>query len=119
MTISHKRVGILMLSAAAMLWGQSETGKPLAFDVVSVKPHAMAPGTMMFRFSNGGPMKVRGNTFNPGIVTLTDLLMDAYGVKNYQIAGLPDWGKSPGGDHFDVMGKSEQTPTSDQLQEML
>jgi uncharacterized protein (TIGR03435 family) len=110
---------LLWLAAMAVLHAQPETAAPLAFDVVSVKPHAMRPGTMMFRFSDGGPLHVTGNTFNPPASTLSELLIDAYDVKAYQISGLPAWAQSPNGDHFDVQAKSERVPTPDELRQML
>jgi uncharacterized protein (TIGR03435 family) len=31
--------------------------------------------------------------------------MQAYGVSDYQIAGLPDWAKSPRGERYDMDAK--------------
>jgi uncharacterized protein (TIGR03435 family) len=100
------------------LWAQTET-PPAAFDVVSIKPHQMAPGTFLFRFSEGGAMKPRGNTYQRPIMTVVDLIMDAYDVKAFQVSGLPPWALSPAGDHFDIMAKSEKEPTPEQLRQMV
>src|SRR6185312_1590932 len=58
-----------------------------SFEVASVKPHPI-----------GG---ITGNWFREVMVNLSELIIDAYKVKNFQIIGLPSWG-SAGTERFDV-----------------
>ena len=94
------------------------------FEIVSIKRHELPAGQFVFRFATapgGGVLETKGNRFTENVATLQDLLTDAYGVKDYQIFGLADWGKSPMGEHFDIDARveGEATPTSDQLRLML
>jgi len=104
---------------------QSSTNKPpLAFEVASIKQHVMRSGAMVFRMNGSGSttqsLRATGNRFEEKIATLSDLIVDAYGVKNYQISGLPTWAM-PGAALYDVIAESpgEAAPTSDQLRQML
>ena len=47
--------------------------------------------------------------------------MDAYGVEDYEISGLPGWALAPRGEHFDIEAKArgDEAPTSEQLRLML
>jgi uncharacterized protein (TIGR03435 family) len=55
------------------------------------------------------------------MVTLTDLLIDAYDVKDYQISGAPDWAARGGAEYYDIAAKAEgeETPPTDQIRRML
>ena len=103
-------VCVLALSAIAQT--------PPTFDVVSIKPHPLPPGQFFFRMP-GGEFRATGPTFSARTTTLEYLIMDAYNVKDYQIAGLPGWGKGANADHFDFDAKCETTPTTAQLRQML
>jgi len=103
---------VLLLAAAAV----AQT--PLTFDVVSIKPHPLPPGQFFFRMAGRG-LQVTGPTFSARTTTLEYLIMDAYNLKEYQIAGLPDWAKGANADHFDFDAKCETTPTTVQLRQML
>jgi hypothetical protein len=81
------RLAHILVSAAPV----QLAGKPLAFDAASVKPAAPvgAPGAPIGRTGgSGGP----GTTNHPGrirysAITLKGLLIDAYGVNDFQIQG--------------------------------
>lgn len=77
------------------------------FEVASVKP-------------NPNVKAVSSKVANPGglvylFVTLSDCIQAAYGVNDEQISG-PDWIRS---EHYDIQGKAEGNPNSDQLMAML
>jgi len=106
------------------LRAQETSGKPLAIEVVSIQKVELPPGQMVFQFMDSDPAnrKLRsvGNRFTLRRHTLSDLSVKAYGVEDYQIAGLPNWGKV-GQDLYDIFAKSEgeEAPGSDELQLML
>jgi hypothetical protein len=47
--------------------------------------------------------------------------MEAYGVWDYQISGLADWGQAPNGEHYEVQATTagDKPPATDQLQLMV
>jgi uncharacterized protein (TIGR03435 family) len=49
------------------------------------------------------------------------LVMQAYGVWDYQISGLPDWAQAPNGEHYDVEAtvEGDTSPPADRLQLMM
>lgn len=114
-------IGIL---TAPWLRAQEMSGKPRTFEVVSIQKVELPPGQMVFQFMDSDPAnrKLRsvGNRFTIRRHTLSDLIVKAYGVEDYQIAGLPNWGKA-GQDLYDIFAKSEgdEAPSSDELQLML
>jgi uncharacterized protein (TIGR03435 family) len=94
----------------------------VAFEVASVKPNPLPTGHFVIRKYPNGPLpRAEGNRYTQRRITLQDLVMQAYGVNDYQISGLPAWAKAPGGDHFDVEAKAEgqETPATERLQQML
>jgi uncharacterized protein (TIGR03435 family) len=103
----------------------AQTEAPLAFEVASVKQNK--------RFSwvrrpwspniDCGPIAqcgISGSRFTDDFASLMDLIIDAYSVKSFQIAGLPDWGDS-GHDVYDVEAtvEGDKPPTLDQARRML
>ncbi len=89
----------LIIAGVAVLTCSSTPGqtpeKALSFDVATIKPFVPQPGRgggrlFFFGGSRGGP-----GTSDPGriqypMITLKDLLMTAYDVKDFQISG-PSW----------------------------
>lgn len=68
------------------------------FDVVSIKPSAPdAHNNFMIRSFPGGTLRIIG-------VPLRMIIMDAYGVKVFQVAGGPDWIRTS---RWDVEAKAE------------
>jgi len=114
------RIGILIAATVGLTSGQNAP----AFEVASVKPHPMPAGQITIRFSGTSRppvLQAIGNRFTENVATLQDLIMGAYGVKDYQIINMPDWAKAPRGEYFDIVAKSEgeSTPTADQLKLMV
>ena len=112
----------LIILAATGAFGQAPAALPLKFEVASVKVFPMAPNSIMLRQDGQEAPVVRatGNRLTER-VHLEDLVMQAYGVHDYQISGLPDWGKSPVGTVYEIEAKAEGdgTPTTEQLRQML
>src|SRR5579863_3874344 len=112
------RSAILGVCAAAALtfgaWAQS-ADEQLTFEVASVKPAApMPPGKMMVR-TQGGPGTPDPGHLNYTNVSLKNLIVNAFGVKSYQISG-PDWLDS---ERFDMVAKVPQGATKDQVKFMM
>lgn len=76
---------------------QSQPAPGAAFEVASVKQleQSLRPGEYDLSFvgTAGKPFKIAGNRVTVR-GTLHALISDAYGVKNYQISGLPSWADS-------------------------
>jgi uncharacterized protein (TIGR03435 family) len=83
----------------------------LAYEVTSVKPNNT--GGLAVRIG-GAP----GGRFTASNVTPRQLILQAYGLQEFQLTGGPGWITS---EHFDIEAKPEAgiTPTREQTQEML
>lgn len=110
------RIAFLLAACAGVAASQTLP----EFEVVSVKPHPLQRGQFAFKRPDGQVIGATGDRFNEHLATLQDLIVDAWGVKDYQIEGLPEWAQS-GADHFDIVATlpAGVTPTSKQLQLML
>ena len=75
--------GSLIAILACSAWAQSQTA-PKQFDVATIKPSAVNDGRFAYRGMPGGALSATG-------VPVKMLLMEAYNVKAFQIAGEPDW----------------------------
>lgn len=111
-----------LVPAVAVPATGSATASGLKFEVASVKVYPMAPNRFMMRMNGPAvpPVRATGNRLTER-AHVQDLVMEAYGVHDYQISGLPDWSLSPGGTVYDIEAKAvgDGTPTQDQLQQML
>jgi uncharacterized protein (TIGR03435 family) len=65
-----------------------------SYDVVSIKPDKTESGRVSVHIDDGNLDALN--------VTLKMMIMDAYGLKEAQVVGLPKWGESA---HFDVKAK--------------
>jgi uncharacterized protein (TIGR03435 family) len=114
---------LLAMLIAPQLWGQPESGTPLAFQEASVKlTFVPADGSTMGRMFSDPPLpRATGNRFTDSYATLQELLMSAYGVEARQISGLPDWAHGVEGYRYDIEAKvaGQDAPTTPQLQSML
>jgi len=124
----------LLLAAAGMLAAsgpllvglmKAQSEAPPAFEVASVKQDTRysfvrRPWNANIECAPIGHCGISGNRFNEDFASLTDLIMDAYSVRRYQIASLPDWGDS-GHDVYDVAAEveGERTPTLAEVRRML
>lgn len=114
---------IVGMANGGLVKAQSEAR--LAFEVASVRQRVVS-GMIRRPWSSNihcPPLLhcgISGNKFNEEAASLTDLIMDAYAVKRFQISGLPRWGDT-GFDVYDIVARVEgdKTPTIDQARRML
>src|SRR5579863_6816293 len=92
---------------------RAQAGTSPVFEVASLRPHPgparsipMKPWLPTFQCPPGLNCGILGNRFREEAVTLAELIMDAYKVKKFQIAGLPTWGDSIS-DGYDLEAKVE------------
>jgi uncharacterized protein (TIGR03435 family) len=104
---------VVFTSCAAR--AQSTEGTP-AFEVASIKPAAPPASAGMFRvMMRGGPGSADPGQLTYTNVTLKNVLVNAYGVKGYQISG-PSWLDS---ERYDIVAKIPQGATKEQFMLML
>jgi uncharacterized protein (TIGR03435 family) len=115
-------IGLLALIALPASHAQAPAPH-LEFEKATVKVHPMAPGMYMIKnYTHGPPFVIpTSNRFTDTAYT-QDLIMEAYGISEYQILYLPAWTLSRGGGivyDVDAQAKGDAPPTPDQLQQML
>jgi len=107
----------LILSSFLLLpiYGQQ---MPREFEVTSIKPDPARPYVNEIRNVQGRPTPhAVGGRFREPRATLKWLIMEAYGLHDYEIVGLPEWAE----DYFDVeaIAPGTETPTTEGLQQMI
>jgi uncharacterized protein (TIGR03435 family) len=90
-------------------------GGGLSFEVASVKLAAPQPGGRGMTTVTGGPGSPDPERASYTNITLKNLLMTAYAVKQYQIAG-PAWLDT---EHYDIIAKVPPDSTKEQFSQML
>src|SRR2546429_698174 len=108
----------LVALTCCLAQGQS-VDKSLSFDAASIKP-AIPPtpngrGMTFFRGPSGGPGTKDPGRINYPNMSLKNLLMNAYDVKNYQITG-PSWLDT---ERFDINATMPPETTKEQFRVML
>jgi uncharacterized protein (TIGR03435 family) len=116
-----RRVFIALVATTALLSAQPAAAPPPAFEVASIKLNPVTSGTVFQSFMRRPAPGATGNRYFQRQTTLQVLVMQAYGVWDHQISGLPDWARAPNGEHYEVDARAagEATPPTDQLQSML
>jgi uncharacterized protein (TIGR03435 family) len=113
---------VLILSAFLLLPLHGQQG-PREFEVISVKPNPAGPKGGASRIFDGKPVpRAKGNTLIEPRTTLQWLVMEAYGLNDYEIVGLPDWAAPRmGGTYFEVeaIAPGTETATTADIQQML
>jgi uncharacterized protein (TIGR03435 family) len=105
-----------------LLLSQPQAARPPAFEVASVRLSIQENNHPQgFRNPSTVIRGISGNRFTEHYITLTELIMQAYQVKDYQVARAPDWGNWFGGIQFDIAAKAEGsgTPPVSQVRLML
>jgi uncharacterized protein (TIGR03435 family) len=89
---------------------QSQSPARAEFEVASIKLHQ---GMLIM-----SGLETSGARVTVNASTVSDLIVLAYNVKDYQLAGVADWMRS---DRYDVIATSpgESTPKIDQIRQML
>ncbi len=94
---------VALLMAAPGVRAQDD----LTFEAASIKVQT-SPGT---------PPVTSPDRYNDTAASLTDLVVDAYGVQRYQVVGGPEWAR--GSVRFAVMAKAPFVPSRDQMRVMV
>ena len=92
---SSSLAAVLFLAAAAV--GQSQPALPSTFAVASIKPTAANDDSFAYRGLPGGELIATG-------VTLKLLIMEAYGVRAFQVSGGPGWSST---ERWDIQAKPD------------
>ena len=95
-----------IFTAGTMLQAQPQNAPDQKFEVASIKLHRMPPGTRTFQLPGSDPIRISGNRVDIQIISLSGLVVAAYGVKPYQVSGGPSWAGERG-DLWDVSAKAE------------
>src|SRR5688500_7357428 len=83
------------------------------FEVASIKPRTGAPQGITSLVLPAAP---RPGIFEHGNATVTQLIMYAYDVRDYQIEGGPDWSRI---DRFDVAARAGREVPASTLRQMV
>jgi uncharacterized protein (TIGR03435 family) len=102
--------------ALLLLCAASAQTQPLAFEAASVRPTGLHPSAPLF-LMRGGPGTPDPGQINYTNVPMRQLLIRAYGVKPYQVAGLPWMDKDS--ERFDIVAKVPVGTTAGQFNVML
>jgi len=105
--------GLAVFTSCAAL-AQTAENSP-AFEVASVKPAAPITGNRIQVMMRGGPGSPDPGQITYSNVTVKNVLMNAYGVKGFQISG-PGWLDS---ERYDIVAKLPRGATKAQFMVML
>jgi uncharacterized protein (TIGR03435 family) len=102
------RIAILLLMTALVSYGQQGTDSP-KYDVASIKANIDSDFPYTFRIEPDGTLSATG-------ITLQRLMMTAYNVQGFRIAGGPGWVTSR---RWDMQAKPYPAASPDQVRPML
>ena len=105
--------GLVVFTSCAA-WAQTAENSP-TFEVASVKPAAPIVGNMIRVGMRGGPGSPDPGQITYTNVTVKNVLMNAYGVKGFQITG-PGWLDS---ERYDIVAKLPRGATKAEFMVML
>jgi uncharacterized protein (TIGR03435 family) len=108
-----KSAGLVVLTSCAAFAQTAEN--PPTFEVASVKPAAPIIGNRIMVGMRGGPGTPDPGQITYNNVTVKDVLMNAYGVKGFQISG-PGW---LGSERYDIVAKLPRGATKAEFMVML
>lgn len=116
-----RELSLTLVVATALLRGQSEPAKRLAFDVASVKPDKTdAPLQSNVPLGPGDVFAPNGGYFNATNVPLWNYIFFAYKLKGNAAQSLmpqlPEWVRS---DRFDIQARASGNPGKDDLRQMM
>ncbi len=117
----RNRLFTILFLAAGAAWSQTPAAAPAPppagrqFDVATIKlaPPINPAAAMAGKLHVG--MSVDGARVDIGYMSLSDLILMAYKVKQHQLTG-PDWMKNQ---RFDILAKMPEGGTKEQVPEML
>jgi uncharacterized protein (TIGR03435 family) len=102
------RVAIVALLAVFVSYGQSGAHPP-RYEVASIKPNADNDLSQAFQIEPNGTLAATG-------ITLRRLMMTAYNVQGFRIAGGPGWVSSS---RWDIQAKPNRAASPGQVRPML
>ncbi len=112
-------VALIALIAGAVL---AQVTPHAEFETATVKLHPIPPGQFLIKnFTHAPPYVIPTSNKFTDTAHTQDLVMEAYGLSEYQILYLPNWALSRTGYVYDIEAKAkgEAPPTPEQLQQML
>ena len=101
-------MGAKRFLAAPQVPAQALAGAEPTFEVASIKLHPPDDHT--------GGLQIEAGRFTARQATLKDLIMDAYGVRPFEISGGPSWMDS---ESYDVIAKANGEPGRNEVIRML
>src|ERR1039457_1427543 len=104
----------LMVFTSCAAFGQTAENSP-SFEVASVKPAAPIVGNRIQVMMRGGPGSPDPGQITYSNVTVKNVVMNAYGVKGFQISG-PGWLDS---ERYDIVAKLPRGATKAEFMAML
>jgi len=118
--IRQKLLLAIVIAQALAMYAQKAT--PLAFDVASVKPLVFAPNQFAFgTASRESRIQISGNRVTvQGL--LAGLVMAAYELRTFELAGTPAWRNATGRHEIYVIeakAPGDMAPTMDEARQML
>src|SRR5579872_5425503 len=102
-------VGVALMASSGSFAQTPDSS--LQFDVASIKPAAPPTSPGIRVMMRGGPGSPDPGQITYSNVTLKNVLMNAYGVKGYQISG-PAWLDS---ERYDIVAKIPKDATKEQF----
>lgn len=95
---------------------------PLAFEVASVRPYVLPAGGRFIKKplpSSDVPFRISGRRVIAARRTVTDLILAAYDLMDFQISGAPSWALQTG-DRYDIEAQAsgDSAPTVEQFRLM-
>jgi bla regulator protein blaR1 len=95
----------IRVGAAGLAIGIHLLAQGLKFEVASIKPSAPgAPGLMLT------PMPLSSGEMRVSNITVKNLIMSAYNVRDFQVSGGPGWVNS---ERYDIVAKPERSANSE------
>jgi uncharacterized protein (TIGR03435 family) len=95
----------LLLASTVAVFAQGQSPDPLGFEVATVKPTASTDGRALLQATPGRLVMTN--------LALRRMILIAYEVQDYQIAGAPGWIDS---EHYDIQAKAESNPSVQQME---
>jgi uncharacterized protein (TIGR03435 family) len=99
--------GFTMMAVAG--WVSAQAPKKPAFEVASIRPDVFGSHPRSIQYSAGG-------RFTASNVPLRALIDEAYGLRDFQVSGGPDWVNR---DQFNIAAKAEGDASKGQVRVML
>jgi uncharacterized protein (TIGR03435 family) len=111
-----------LITLASLFIAAASAQPAVRFEAAAVNIHPIPPGEYLIKdFTHAPPFIIPTGPRFKDTVHAEDLIMEAFGVSEYQILYLPAWAHNREELVFDIdaKAKTEATPTPEQLQQML